>query len=68
VTLGDGLDPVLEQAIERVLARQIHPLREALVAAEDRVRVQDILGGLGYILGLTGLGLWWSCRAGRRER
>jgi nickel transport protein len=56
------LDPALESAIERAVARQIRPLREQLVAAEDRIRFQDILGGIGYIMGLTGLALWWTSR------
>ena len=57
-----ALDPALESAIERAVARQIRPLREQLVAAQDRVRLQDILGGIGYIIGLTGLALWWTSR------
>lgn len=57
-----ALDPALESAIERAVARQIRPLREQLVAAEDRIRFQDILGGIGYIMGLTGLALWWKSR------
>ncbi|NCC29474.1 MAG: hypothetical protein EOM22_15395 [Gammaproteobacteria bacterium] len=56
------LSPELESAIERAVARQIRPLREQLVAAEDRIRLQDILGGIGYIMGLTGLALWWASR------
>jgi nickel transport protein len=56
------LDPDLEAAIERAVARQVRPLREQLIAAEDRIRLQDILGGLGYILGLTGIALWWRSR------
>jgi nickel transport protein len=59
-----SIDPALEAAIERAVARQIRPLREQLVAAEDHLRLKDILGGLGYILGLTGLALWWRSRAG----
>jgi nickel transport protein len=39
------LDPALEAAIERAVARQVRPLREQLIAAEDRIRLQDILGG-----------------------
>jgi nickel transport protein len=56
------LDPDLEAAIERAVARQVRPLREQLMAAEDRIRLQDLLGGLGYILGLTGLAFWWRSR------
>lgn len=63
---GVALDPRLEAAVERAVARQIRPLREQLIAAEERARVADILGGLGYILGLTGLALWWRRRPARR--
>jgi nickel transport protein len=56
------LDPALEAAIERAVARQIRPLREQLIAAEDRIRLQDILGGIGFIMGLTGLALWLTSR------
>lgn len=59
------LDPALEAAIERALARQIRPLREQLIATEERIRLHDILGGLGYIIGLTGLALWWRSRVTR---
>ncbi|MCU7842516.1 MAG: hypothetical protein KZQ93_01605 [Candidatus Thiodiazotropha sp. (ex Monitilora ramsayi)] len=48
--------------IEQVVARQVRPLREQLAAYEERVRLRDIVGGLGYIIGLTGLALWWRCR------
>ncbi|WP_207060963.1 carboxypeptidase-like regulatory domain-containing protein [Motiliproteus sp. SC1-56] len=50
--------------VERAVARQVRPLREQLIALEQRLRFQDILGALGYILGLAGLALWW--RAKRR--
>jgi len=59
-------DAALEAAIERALARQIRPLREDLMAAEDRTRLRDILGGIGYIVGLTGLALWWRSRRPNR--
>ncbi len=52
--------------VERAVARQIRPLREALQASEERARLHDILGGIGYIVGLAGLGLWWGGR--RRSR
>jgi nickel transport protein len=62
-----AFDPALIGAIEQALARQTHPLAERLNALEERVRFQDVLGGIGYILGLTGLALWWRCRrAGER--
>jgi nickel transport protein len=48
----------LEARIERAVARQIGPLREELANYDDKVRWHDVLGGLGYILGITGLGCW----------
>jgi nickel transport protein len=56
------LDPVLVAAIEGAVNRQVRPLRAQLIAAEERTRLQDILGGIGYIAGLTGLVLWWRSR------
>lgn len=48
--------------LELAIARQIAPLREELSAAQDERRLQDIIGGLGYIFGLAGLALWWKSR------
>lgn len=50
--------------LEQVVARQITPLREEIAAYQAQVRLRDILGGLGYIVGLAGLALWLK---GRRE-
>ncbi|MBK1723457.1 hypothetical protein CKO23_14560 [Thiocystis violacea] len=58
----EPVGPETLSAIELAVAHQIRPLREQLAAAEDRARLHDILGGIGYILGLAGLTLWWRCR------
>jgi len=63
-----GLDPALEAAIERAVARQVRPLREALFKAREAAQFRDVLGGIGYIVGLAGLALWWRARHPRRER
>jgi nickel transport protein len=60
------LDAEQLAALDLALARQIRPLREELMATRDALRLQDILGGIGYILGLAGLALWWRCRPLRR--
>jgi nickel transport protein len=52
----------LEAMIERAVARQVRPLREELRAAGERARLTDVLGGIGYIVGLAGLALWWRAR------
>lgn len=47
----------IERLVAQGVASQVIPLREALDRYEDRVRIADVLGGLGAILGLFGL---WS--------
>ncbi len=54
----DDLAALVEQAV----ARQIVPLRRQLVACDEQARLRDVLGGLGYILGLAGLAAWWRSR------
>lgn len=63
--MGGGADADLEAMVERVVARQLRPLREELTAQGERVGLRDVLGGIGYILGLAGLALWWRGRGGR---
>lgn len=55
----------LAALVEQSVARQLRPLREQLETHDTRVRLQDVLGGIGYIVGLAGLGLWWF--GGRRR-
>ncbi|WP_328986950.1 carboxypeptidase-like regulatory domain-containing protein [Thiorhodovibrio winogradskyi] len=55
-------------ALEAALARQLRPLREELLATREALRLQDILGGIGYIFGLSGLALWWRCQRSRSDQ
>jgi nickel transport protein len=55
----------LDARIETAVARQIRPLLEAYDAADGRVRFNDLLGGLGWIVGLAGL---WAWLRSRRDR
>ncbi|MBJ7532887.1 carboxypeptidase regulatory-like domain-containing protein [Rhodomicrobium vannielii ATCC 17100] len=50
-----GEDTDLRAFIDQSIARQIRPLREQIDANQEKIRLHDILGGLGYILGLGGL-------------
>lgn len=52
----------LRVLVEQAVARQIRPLREELAAAQGRATLRDLLGGIGYILGLLGLLVWWRSR------
>lgn len=61
---GEGV--ITQEACKSAMSRQTASLSDALRACEERQRLRDILGGLGYIVGLAGMGLWWSSR--RRGR
>ncbi len=53
---------LVDVAADRAVARQIRPLLEAYEAAEGRVRFNDVMGGIGMIVGLAGTALWVSSR------
>jgi len=63
---GEGIKPTpsamaavdavtLEQVVDRAVARQIIPLRRVIEEERSRRRFLDIIGGIGYIVGLMGL-------------
>lgn len=58
---------MIEAAVDRAVARQIRPLLEAYDAAEGRARFNDVMGGIGMIIGLAGMALWASARR-RKDR
>jgi len=63
---GSALPPGLTAEIEQAVARQVRPLREQLLAWEEQARFTEVLGGVGYIVGIAGLALWWRDRRGPR--
>lgn len=48
-------DAALEAMIARAVQQQVRPLRQQLAAYGEEIRLRDILGGIGYILGIFGL-------------
>jgi nickel transport protein len=48
----------VEAAVDRAVARQLRPLIEAQNLAEGRLRFNDIMGGVGMIIGLAGIAAW----------
>lgn len=48
--------------IEKIVSAQIHPLREQLEAYQEKIQLRDIIGGIGYIVGLAGFWLFWQNR------
>ena len=59
---GDGQ---CEADIEQVVARQIRPLRQDILALSERRQLMDLVGGIGFIVGLFGFIAWRQAR--RRE-
>lgn len=51
----------------RALSRQVNALRKDLDTSKSRLRLQDIVGGIGYILGIMGL-ISYFLGARRKER
>ncbi len=57
---------VLEEVVNQALARQLAPMKEMLAASRvRRPSLPDIIGGIGYILGLFGLWAYWQSKKGR---
>ena len=52
----------LEQAIDRAVARQVAPLRRALEEERNRRSFLDVVGGIGYIIGLMGVILYFRSK------
>jgi nickel transport protein len=57
-----GPPSAIEQAVEKAVSRRIRPLQEQIERLEEKRRVQDILGGVGYILGLAGIAFYLLAR------
>jgi nickel transport protein len=61
----ETLTRFVEAAGDRAVARQLRPLIEAQNLAEARLRFNDIMGGVGMIVGLAGLAAWAMSRRRR---
>lgn len=55
----------LRAFIDQSIARQIRPLREQLDAYQDKIWWHDVIGGIGYIVGVAGLAFGWANRKPR---
>lgn len=61
----DTLEPTsteLEALIEGLLEKKLAPIRRQLAQLAQRPSLPDIIGGLGYIMGLVGLGAYMQSR------
>ncbi len=52
--------------VEKAVAAQVVPLRRDIAAFSKEVRFHDVLGGIGYVLGLFGIAGWVAAR--RRDK
>jgi nickel transport protein len=52
----------IERLVEDSVSRQIAPLRRDIAIYRETIRIQDIVGGIGYIVGLAGLWALWKAR------
>jgi nickel transport protein len=57
----------IENIVNKAVGKQIRPLREQLDGYEEKIRLHDILGGIGYIIGLMGLGYFLGTRKKRNK-
>ncbi|SMX36849.1 cobalt ABC transporter permease [Maliponia aquimaris] len=59
---GSGLTAADRAEIATLLRDELRPLRREIAAYREKNDLQTILGGLGYILGLFGLGFYLAAR------
>jgi nickel transport protein len=52
----------IEAIVDAAVARHVGPLRQQIAAYEDKIRWNDVLGGIGYIVGMTGLAFYFLAR------
>lgn len=62
-----AVPPDAAAVIEAAVARQVRPLREQIDAWQERVFWRDVLGGIGFIVGLAGLAYGLTARRERKE-
>jgi len=55
---GSGDDPVTLASLDR----RIHEINQKITVHENTVRLRDILGGIGFIVGLAGTAFYFSGR------
>ena len=49
----------MTELVERIVQKHVSPLRQQVQSCHDEVRLHDVLGGIGYIIGVTGLSFYF---------
>ncbi|MFO7717974.1 MAG: hypothetical protein R6Y91_05365 [Desulfohalobium sp.] len=53
----------LEATVRKAVAAELGPLKEQVAQLQqNRVSIEDVIAGLGYILGLMGIGFYFSAK------
>lgn len=59
----------VQRMIAKAVSKQIRPLREQLDRMEERISLRDVIGGVGYLLGVTGIAFYFlGLRRGEKPR
>ena len=61
-SVGNLNEDQLKQLISEAVSRQVTPLRRDLINYQNQAKWHDVLGGIGYILGIFGLAAWLTAR------
>ncbi|MBW1777553.1 MAG: hypothetical protein JRJ54_08165 [Deltaproteobacteria bacterium] len=63
----DGTDPPIREVLEKVLDEKFAPVKRQLAELQQpQITLEDVLGGIGYIFGLVGVGMYFHYR--KKER
>ncbi len=57
--------PAAGAEVSAAIRAEIAPLREDLARLEHRIRMGDVIGGVGFIVGLFGAAAWWMAHRRR---
>lgn len=52
----------LQKIISTIVAKQVNPLRKQIEQYEQKTRLRDVFGGIGYILGIAGVAFYFLGR------
>jgi len=52
----------IEEIVDKLIAKRMLPLQESIERYEGLIRFRDILGGIGYILGIAGIASFFISR------
>jgi nickel transport protein len=52
-------------AVAAAVRAEVAPLREDIARLQARVRLSDLVGGIGFVVGLFGAYAWWRARPHR---